>query len=725
MATIEQVIKDLQSIIDSGGPGGGGGASANARKAAAESQRLLKLAKEITKVDEKSLNNKAKLLNQAQAQYKIGTKEYKQQQDLIDSTNKQIEQTKKYTEVTKKVGQSFIGLGKAAFEGQGSISAFTDNLGSTIGFLGRRLDTNIETFRQLSQVGGNFGKSIVDLRLAAGEAALPLDDFAKLVANNSQNLAALFGSTTQGAKRIAELGRITREVGIGQLAPLGFTVDEINETLLLNLDSQRRTGILNQLTDKQRVNSAINFAEELDRLAKLTGQQRDELRKQIEQQQANERFQAFLQGATDETRQRLQAFAGTVAGISPDLAEGFQDLIANAGVPVTESALALVQNIPGARGVINDLISGVTTSEQALVKIRDLSAGSVDRFRQATVTGQVEFLRLQGGIIELGRRVTDTGSVMNEQNKSASSLVQGLTTFEQATKVLSSQFQGIETSLLTSFGPALGTFANMTQAAFGAGGFVAKALAGAPALTASLFLGGLIGKVLFGPAIQVLTTAKGVAMGIKMSGGMGMGQSFMGGKGGGMFKGAPGKGGAFGSFARSGVGRVAAPVGIAMNAMGAYSSLTDDDKTNDKSGIGTILGSLIGGGLGLFGGPAGAMLGASLGGMAGGAIGGMFDGKEFGGGMDGGKPYLVGENGPEIVSTKSNSTVSANKDLENTFNTTALETKMASMVSELNSANKTLTSMVNGVNTLVAVESRALKAVETSARKDMNQVGMV
>ena len=153
------------------------------------------------------------------------------------------------------------------------------------------------------------------------------------------------------------MGRITREVGIDRLAPLGFTVDEINETLLLNLDSQRRTGILNRLTDAQRRDSAISFAEQLDRLAKLTGQQRDELRAQIEQQKANERFQAALQGQTDATRQRLQAFAGTVAGISPELAEGFQDLIANAGVPVTESALALVQNIPGARAVINDLIA--------------------------------------------------------------------------------------------------------------------------------------------------------------------------------------------------------------------------------------------------------------------------------------------------------------------------------------------------------------------------------
>jgi hypothetical protein len=46
-------------------------------------------------------------------------------------------------------------------------------------------------------------------------------------------------------------------------------------------------------------------------------------------------------------------------------------------------------------------------------------------------------------------------------------------------------------------------------------------------------------------------------------------------------------------------------------------------------------------------------------------------------------------------------------------------------VTELNAANKTLTSMVNGVNTLVAVESRVLKAVEKTARKDVNQIGIV
>jgi hypothetical protein len=150
------------------------------------------------------------------------------------------------------------------------------------------------------------------------------------------------------------------------------------------------------------------------------------------------------------------------------------------------------------------------------------------------------------------------------------------------------------------------------------------------------------------------------------------------------------------------------------------------DKSDDSAGIGGLVGAGLGGLIGLLGGPAGAMIGASLGSMAGQYVGGMFGGpKQFGGGMDAGKMYLTGERGPEIITAGTKSTVTANQDLKETFNTTALETKLNATVSELNAANKTLTNMVNSVNTLVAVESRALKAVETTARKDRNTVGLV
>ena len=711
MASIDQIIKDLEEIRDSGGVRtSGGGTQASRRQAALQAKEALANSKEFNKSTKQRLELEIKALKIAQNQYKLDEKEYKIIGEQIKSREKLIDQNEKMLEIGKKLGDSFVGIGKAAFEGQGSISAFTDNV-KGLGLLGNRLDVNIETFRQLSQTGANFGQSIVSLRTAAADAALPLDDFATLVASNSQNLAALFGSTTQGARRIAELGRITREVGIDRLAPLGFTVEELNETLLLNLDSQRRTGILNTLTDAQRRDSAISFAEQLDRLAKLTGQQRDELRQQIEQQQSNERFQAALQGVTDETRQRLQAFAGTVAGISPELAEGFQDLIANAGVPVTESALALVQNIPQAQQIIGSLINGTVSAEQALVGIRDASAASIDRFRKATVTGQVEFLRLQGGIIQLGRRVTDTGAVLDEQNRSATSLVQNLTTFEQATKVLSSQFQQIETGLLQAFGPALGGLVGGIQSGFGKGGALAVALGKTPALTAGLITAGLAGKYLFTEAKNVMIIAAGTALGqrgvLTALGGL---------------RGAIGKGGA---IAGKGLGII----GGGTMALGGAAQASTAETTGGKAlGVGSSIlgGALAGASLGKIFGLPGLAVGAGIGGLIGLAGLAMNDNKrQYGGGMDAGKTYLVGEKGPEVITAGTKSTVTANQDLKNTFNTEALEAKMSTMTTELNNANKALANMVNGVNTLVAVESRALKAVETTARKDRNQVGLV
>ena len=127
-------------------------------------------------------------------------------------------------------------------------------------------------------------------------------------------------------------------------------------------------------------------------------------------------------------------------------------------------------------------------------------------------------------------------------------------------------------------------------------------------------------------------------------------------------------------------------------------------------GLGTIVGGLIGAGLGAFGGQ---------------AIGGAIGKKAFGGPIDVGKSYLVGERGPEVVTPGTSGTVTATTDLAKVFSTELLETKMASMVTELNTANKTLTSMVDGVNTLVSVNNKTRKATEDNVRATKNATGNV
>ena len=329
------------------------------------------------KAQRKSFNEEVKRERQKLRQFNKSSAEYGKLSAILDKSidihEKNVEAQIKHKKAVESVTRSVFGFGRAMATGEGSISAFTDNLKGfnaitdSIVNLGNRLDTNIETFRGLAETGASFGQSIVELRRASADAALPLDDFAALVRDNAVNLAALFGSTTEGAKRVAQLAAGFRSANIDALAPLGFTVDEINETLLQNLERQRRTFNFEGRADKSNMASALAYAQQLDRLAKLTGIQRKELQAQVEQQMSNERFQAMLAGQTRETGQRLETFAATVGSISPELAEGFQDLIANAGVPVTEAALSLVQNMPEARFAVQNLISGLTTAEEALV----------------------------------------------------------------------------------------------------------------------------------------------------------------------------------------------------------------------------------------------------------------------------------------------------------------------------------------------------------------------
>ena len=238
----------------------------------------------------------------------------------------------------------------------------------------------------------------------------------------------------------------------------------------------------------------------------------------------------------------------------------------------------------------------------------------------------------------------------------------------------------------------------------GAGG-IATALAKAPYLTATLFTAGMAGKYIFSKAIQIGIIATGTRIG--NSGMMQSIQSLRGGVGSAM--------GTAGKFARGGIGAA----GL------AYSGGLATGESAGEKAMG-ILGSAASGAL--IGSAFGPGIGTAIGGALGAAYGGykaLSGAKAFGGPMDAGGTYLTGENGPEIVTAGASSSVTSNNDLQKTFSTEALESKMAMMVNQLNTTNQNLTSMVSSVNTLVAVESKALRAVETTARKDRNQVGLV
>ena len=646
--------------------------------------------------------------------------------DLQGSIKENLETYKKYNSTLKNVSASVIGLGKAAYAGEGSISGFTESIrrfglaGEIIADFGKSLDINIETYRSLAQTGAAFGQSIVQLRQISADAALPLDDFALLVRQNADNLAALYGTTTQGAMAMADLGKGIRDVALPQLAPLGFTVEEINETLLLNLERQRRTFNFDANARQSNIQSAINLSMQLDRLAKLTGVQRDQLQAQIESGMSNERFLAFLGGQTDAVSQRMQSFAATIGSISPDLAEGFQDLIANAGVPVTEAALALVQNMPEAQFAVQNLISGLTTTEGALTSVRDAAVRSQNRFRQATVTGTVEFLRLQKGIVDLGSRSLDVTAMTEEQLKAQDELTKNLTQFQDASKRLSGAFQGLEAGFLSFIGNTLGRGGGLLNTGITG---LASSLMALPSGVQAIVYG-------FGKTIQYGLTAlkdtgptflavrQGVIAGMLATGG-GRGGGFMGRMGG--AKGLAMRGGLAatgGMLALGGIGQAGQAETQGGKALGVLGGAAGGAL------LGAQLGSFIPG------------IGTLIGGVAGGVIGGGMALYNANKRAQSGMVHLdrtyarINEGGqPEVLTgNKVLTATQAGQQFEMSappVDFTTVEAKLDAVVAQLTKGNSIAEATKIGVNTSVAVLNKTRKVTEEGVRATKSMTGNV
>lgn len=355
-------------------------------------------------------------------------------------------------------------LGKAMYEGTGQIQDFTDTLkefgpiGDMLARLGSTIGGSLDMYRTLSDVGASFSQNLITMRETAARAGLPLEDFANMVGKNAEELARLFGTTSQGAIEFSNLSRQLRTTYIEDLAPLGLTVEQLNEQLLTSFAINRRSGNFQTMTDNQRIAAGASLIKQMDRLAKLTGAQRDDIAAQMEEQLSNSRFLAAVQNMGPLIKAEAESFAASVAMISKDLAPGIQDLIASGGVPVTQAAQQLVQAMPELQPIIEQLRAGSINSEEALRLMQIAARESQKSFQNVAQYMEEGFVaETFPAINKFATANLNLEAAANDQRTAADKLTQELTEFQNAAKNLSSAFQGTETSFLKFIGDFLGT----------------------------------------------------------------------------------------------------------------------------------------------------------------------------------------------------------------------------------------------------------------------------
>jgi len=544
----------------------------------------------------KSMKEKKKLDDEEKKNLKDINKEFDKAEesvsDFSDSLNKASSMAGPFVKTMFELGSGATKTTGGLTQLSGMFAKF-GLAGDVVQALATSLDYNINVFRELSQVGASFGKSLIGMREMAHSAMLPLGEFAGLVADNAMALSSLFGTTEQGIKNIAQFSLAVRDKALQEgLFNLGITTDELNEYMGTYLEQQRFAQIRENLTAAQVAERTTKYAKQLDLLAKATGIQRSQIDDAIKQQQSDALLQKALTGLTaDETRE-ANAFLAVLKNISPALHDNAKTMI-ESGVPIDELGEQLMGLSPGVADIIlnfkNLLRSGKSADE-----VLAMLAPHAKELQENQQMVLAQYPELANSMLKLSTIEMDNAAAAQEQAAQAGETLKVMGDFDEQLTRLKAEFAEVGTLLLKGLTPAVAAFKDFVMEDLKE--FLAKIIemikGFSPANFGKALMAALAGALIFDFAKQVSIVALGTSIGM-------------------------GKSGVMGRLGKAGlkVGGAAAGIGIA-GASGEYAAGAD---THAKKGMG-VGGAAAGGAL------TGAMIGSAIpivGTAVGAAIGGI------------------------------------------------------------------------------------------------------
>jgi len=333
--------------------------------------------------------NNTKILNQV-------TKEQ------IDVSKKENDELEKFTNNANKTVKGLIGFGKSLTSNAGSFEPLGqvvlkagDAIGGVLSYLGpigkmfggitkagaevsnfmiQSFEKAYTTFERVSQTG--IVDSFSTFEQSAASMGLTFNDFDKVLAKNSKEIAVLGGSALTGRKMLETLGAGSEQLRM-QFQKLGISTADANEFQLSYLIQQQRMskGRI-QMTD-QLIAESGNYVKELDLTAKLTGLTRKEV---DSARQARLKDPGFLAGFMEDqniskkAREEINFLLDSFHKIDPSLEKMLMALV-RSGRAVPE-AVPLVR-IAEAGGInIVDLVERMKRGEGDLGEnIREIVGG--------------------------------------------------------------------------------------------------------------------------------------------------------------------------------------------------------------------------------------------------------------------------------------------------------------------------------------------------------------
>lgn len=394
---------------------------------AAEMRRVMDMAAKVG-LDDKSIENANKAIKENESAVKILTKteldyvdQVKQKnQSHIDKLNLAVAVLTDFQNGTTSASKLLEQFGSLIPGVLGNVIAITTRLVSI-------QEQNFETYQKLSASGINFSGNLTNLRLAASNAYLTLDQFSNILKSNSEALAKMGGTADEGAIAFSKAGAELVKGDTGsKLMALGYTAEDLNKGLAdyISMTGGRNAKEMKQTGDLAK--AAGEYLTELDDLAQITGKSREQQEEALKKASANEAYQAYLLTLDEEGKKKANiAMAEALAKGGEGAVQALQSQLLGLP-PMTKAAQEFTAVAPKMAAANSQMADAVKDSSKGVSDIK--KAG--DALGVAASQTKKDLAQTGSALIMLNGSFSGTmGTIFGTANRNAQ---QGVETLEDA-----------------------------------------------------------------------------------------------------------------------------------------------------------------------------------------------------------------------------------------------------------------------------------------------------
>jgi hypothetical protein len=206
--------------------------------------------------------------------------------------------------------------------------------------LGKELEKTVAAYQLTSSSGAMFADGLQGMRTAAGNAGLTVEQFSKVVSNNSETLASSGLGVGEAAKQMGRVGKVMKEQGIDRkLLNLGYSFEEQAGLTADVMADLRRANSAALLDPNQVAKYTEEYATNLRTIAAITGEDAKKKMEEARNITSQTAVRIKLQELEKKQPNIVNQFNTALAVMTPQMRKAISQLATGGAVTGTEAVM--------------------------------------------------------------------------------------------------------------------------------------------------------------------------------------------------------------------------------------------------------------------------------------------------------------------------------------------------------------------------------------------------